>query len=156
MQLPLVLGGKFCGQESCKSVDPCGNKTRVHSWLSFIMDPFYSLFLLSGASWVCSLEGWSPVKSLINCKLTRRHYLGGCNAGIMGTLCCFIFMMLHSISETPNEVLDRTWWESRLSVCRAYNNLLLICSWEGDTAKHHFSWRKVWVLRIFHVWRSLF
>lgn len=124
----------------------------IASWV-LLIDPFDSLFLFSGASWdICSLEGESPWN--LCDKLTRRHFLGSCKAGVVGTVRCFIFMMLHSISETPKKVLYRTLWISKWTDHRAYNSLF-ICNWDEDATKHFFL-RKVWVLRTFHVWMSLF
>lgn len=157
MQLPLV----FLREEVLW-------KRTVDLWISvktgidyiasraLLMDPFDSLLLLSETAWDTS---WLKLQVQWNLceKLTGKHFLSHCETAVAGIVCCFIFVILHFFSQSSKEVFAKAWWELKLSSHKANDSLLIIHSWEEDTAKYFFLWRKVGaLLRALNMWRSLF
>lgn len=102
--------------------------TLVETGISYLASwAYYGSFdslVLFWAFWdTCLLERANAVKSLwyIKWKTLLDSLWDSATAVIV---CCFIFKILHSFSETSKEVFSKTWWEAKLSGHRAYNSLL--------------------------------
>lgn len=114
-----LRGRSFVGK-NCRSVDLSGNGHSLCSYMGFIDGSFwFSVAIVwSFLRYLLTGRGKYSEISVVN-ELEGTFWVIVRLFAVSGIACCFIFMILHSFSETSLS-LCQTWWEPKLSGHRAY------------------------------------